>query len=148
MKKKCELNPHYYCKKKEELITEICRDNTCPWFLKNEIFLNCTWVACNFGPFTLQDIASMMGITRERVRQIEVKALKRLQHITRKEKLRDFWDETDRNFKYRSSPIAGGKNYGHPRNGKGFASANLVFPDGTAGGHPCGGQSEEGGRKR
>ena len=42
----------------------------------------------------------MMGVTRERIRQIESKALKRLQQKKRKNQLRDFSDESDRDLKY------------------------------------------------
>ena len=91
-KKEYENQSYYHCRKKGGLFTEICWDCTCAWFIRREVYLNCTWVACNFGPFTLEEIGSMMGITRERVRQIEVKALKRLQYRKRKEKLQDFAD--------------------------------------------------------
>lgn len=70
------------------MITEICQDSDCVCFLKSEIFCNCTWVACNYGPFTLEQVGNMMGVTRERIRQIELKALKRLQHKKRREQLR------------------------------------------------------------
>ena len=68
----------YVCKKRGTLIAEICTDTTCEWRLKNESFLNCTWVACNYGPFTLEEVGDMMGVTRERIRQIEAKALAKL----------------------------------------------------------------------
>jgi hypothetical protein len=84
------LNNLYKCRKKGSSITEVCLDATCEWRLKNETFLNCTWVACNFGPFTLEEVGEMMGVTRERIRQIEAKALKKLQHKKRRDQLRDF----------------------------------------------------------
>ena len=90
----------YRCRKKSHLIVEICQDATCEWRLKNEAFFNCTWVACNYGPFTLEEVGEMMGVTRERIRQIEAKALKKLQHKKRREQLKDFasssngWDMT------------------------------------------------------
>ena len=80
----------YTCKKKMTLINEICMDSTCEWRLKNESFFNCTWVACNYGPFTLEEVGDMMGVTRERIRQIEAKALKKLQHKKRRDQLKDF----------------------------------------------------------
>jgi hypothetical protein len=57
----------YKCKKRGGLVEGICEDSTCEWRLKNEGFLNCTWVACNFGPFTLEEVGEMMGVTRERI---------------------------------------------------------------------------------
>jgi len=87
---KCPVTNYYRCKKKNHLIMEICREHTCEWFIKNENFYNCTWVACNFGPFTLEEVGDMMGVTRERIRQIEAKALKKLQHKKRRDHLKDF----------------------------------------------------------
>ncbi len=84
------LNTLYKCKKKNTYIEEVCQDTACEWRLKNESFKNCTWVACNFGPFTLEEVGEMMGVTRERIRQIEAKALKKLQHKKRRDQLRDF----------------------------------------------------------
>jgi hypothetical protein len=80
----------YKCKKKVIFITEPCTDTTCEWWLKNEMFCNCTWVACNYGPFTLEEVGEMMGVTRERIRQIEAKALRKLQHKKRRDQLKDF----------------------------------------------------------
>ena len=42
-------------------------------------------------PLTLEDAGSIYGVTRERVRQIEVKALKKLRHPSKAKKLKDFW---------------------------------------------------------
>ncbi len=39
---------------------------------------------------TLEEIAKRFGLTRERIRQIEGKALRKLRHPSRSEKLRDF----------------------------------------------------------
>ncbi len=80
----------YKCKKTRAYIIEPCHDTVCDWWLKNETFCNCTWVACNYGPFTLEEVGEMMGVTRERIRQIEAKALRKLQHKKRRDQLRDF----------------------------------------------------------
>jgi hypothetical protein len=78
-KEKCALTHHYKCKKKGASIIDICEDTLCEWRLKSEKYLNCTWVACNFGPFTLEEVGAMLGVTRERIRQIEAAAIIRLQ---------------------------------------------------------------------
>lgn len=39
---------------------------------------------------TLEDVGKMFGVTRERIRQIEAKALRKLRHPSRSQKLRDF----------------------------------------------------------
>lgn len=38
----------------------------------------CVLVLSNRGPYTLEEIGQMMGLTRERIRQIEVSALHKL----------------------------------------------------------------------
>ncbi len=43
---------------------------------------------------TLEDVGRHVGVTRERIRQIEAKALRKLRHPSRAQKLRDFLDET------------------------------------------------------
>ena len=82
------------CKKNGLPVTETCHDTTCEWLLNQETYLNCTWVACDHGPFTLEEVGAMMGVTRERIRQIEAKALLKLNHRKRKALLDDFTDES------------------------------------------------------
>jgi RNA polymerase primary sigma factor len=40
--------------------------------------------------YTLEEVGKKLGVTRERIRQIEVQALGRLRHPTHARKLRDF----------------------------------------------------------
>lgn len=44
----------------------------------------------NGTPYTLEEVGKEFGVTRERIRQIEAKALKKLKHPTRAKALKDF----------------------------------------------------------
>ena len=41
-------------------------------------------------PRTLEEVGKEFNVTRERIRQIEAKALRKLRHPTRSKKLKDF----------------------------------------------------------
>ena len=43
-------------------------------------------------PRTLEEVGHEFEVTRERIRQIEAKALRKLRHPSRSKKLRDFLD--------------------------------------------------------
>ena len=43
---------------------------------------------------TLEEVGKQFDVTRERIRQIEAKALRKLRHPTRSDYLRSFLDET------------------------------------------------------
>jgi RNA polymerase primary sigma factor len=42
---------------------------------------------------TLEEVGSVFGVTRERIRQVEAMALRKLRHPSRSKKLRDFLDD-------------------------------------------------------
>ena len=43
-------------------------------------------------PATLEEVGLSFGVTRERIRQIEAKALSKLRHPSRSQQLRDYLD--------------------------------------------------------
>jgi len=43
---------------------------------------------------TLEEVGKQFDVTRERIRQIEAKALRKLRHPTRSDKLRSFIDSS------------------------------------------------------
>ncbi|MFA5283269.1 MAG: sigma factor-like helix-turn-helix DNA-binding protein, partial [Bacilli bacterium] len=43
-------------------------------------------------PRTLEEVGKEFGVTRERIRQIEAKAIRKLRHPTRAKKLGDYRD--------------------------------------------------------
>ena len=44
-------------------------------------------------PRTLEEVGKVFNVTRERIRQIEAKALRRLKHPNKMKKLKDFLDK-------------------------------------------------------
>ena len=45
----------------------------------------------NNEPLTLEEVGTIYGVTRERIRQIEANALKKLRHPSKTKELYEFW---------------------------------------------------------
>ncbi|MEA3431030.1 MAG: sigma-70 family RNA polymerase sigma factor [Nanoarchaeota archaeon] len=59
---------------------------------KQELVMRLKWGLDDGIIKTLQEVGDVMGLTRERIRQIEVEALKKLRHPSRVRGLRDFYE--------------------------------------------------------
>lgn len=55
-----------------------CTNVGCEYAIKQTAYLNCTFVAAEAGEHTLEAIGEMMGLTREGVRVIELRALRKV----------------------------------------------------------------------
>lgn len=55
-----------------------------------ELAETCALDVADRGGITLEDVGEILNLTRERIRQVEVKGLNKLRHHTRKNNLRDF----------------------------------------------------------
>ena len=70
--------------------SDVCDRTTCKWFVRNTYYNNCAWIGYEMGNHTLEEVGFMLGVTRERVRQIEAKALRKLRHKSRSQMLKPF----------------------------------------------------------
>jgi hypothetical protein len=70
--------------------SDVCDRTTCKWYVRNMYYNNCAWVGYEMGNHTLEEVGFMLGVTRERVRQIEAKALRKLRHKSRSQMLKPF----------------------------------------------------------
>ena len=63
-----------------------CTNIACEYAIKEPGYMNCSFVPSEAGEHTLEAIGDMMGITREGVRVIETRAIK---------KIREFFENTE-----------------------------------------------------
>ena len=84
-----------------------CTNLGCPYLIKDPGYMNCTFVAGEAGAHTLDAIAQMMKLTREGVRLIERRGLKKLREGL--EKL-DAKQARKRPPARKPSPLSGGDN--------------------------------------
>jgi DNA-directed RNA polymerase sigma subunit (sigma70/sigma32) len=76
----------------DEIITETCEEEECKWWINSCLHCNCTEVAAAEGGLTLEQVGTILGITRERVRQIEKAAMEKLRRSIKAEMLRTLID--------------------------------------------------------
>ena len=55
-----------------------CAKQECRHWISSKQFQNCTIIAANKGPLTLQEIGDIFGVTRMRICQIEKTVIKKL----------------------------------------------------------------------
>ena len=72
----------YKCVLKVKNDKSPCQENACRHFLNCKDDLNCSIVAAENGPKTLQEIGDYYGISRMRICQIEKALLKKLKGTT------------------------------------------------------------------
>jgi DNA-directed RNA polymerase sigma subunit (sigma70/sigma32) len=68
----------YDCILKVKNAKSKCKQTNCRHFLDSEQHLNCSIIAAEDGPMTLQEIGDFYGISRMRVCQIEKAILKKI----------------------------------------------------------------------
>ena len=55
-----------------------CTEKSCDWWIDSSLYRDCSFLAAQIRDHTLTEIGNMMGISRERVRQIEGIAINKL----------------------------------------------------------------------
>ncbi len=66
------------CFKEHQRHKTPCAKTTCRHWISCDKFQNCTILAANKGPLTLQEIGDIFGVTRMRICQIEKTVIKKL----------------------------------------------------------------------
>ena len=82
------MDENYSCVDRVKKCNLPCEEISCRHSLKSSKNLNCSLIAAEEGPLTLQEIGDFYGISRMRVCQIEKAILKKLKNTS--EKIADF----------------------------------------------------------
>jgi len=59
-----------------------CKRINCKFYINCRQFNNCTLIAADHGPKTLQEIGDIFGITRMRICQIQKRAIEKLSNFS------------------------------------------------------------------
>jgi DNA-directed RNA polymerase sigma subunit (sigma70/sigma32) len=74
-------NPiNFSCIKKNQIAKKVCNLNECRFNILNENYLNCSLIASEKGPLTLQEIGETFDLSRMRICQIEKAILSKLKN--------------------------------------------------------------------
>lgn len=66
------------CKQECVSSNKACQTNECRHYIDFDADLNCSLVAADNGPMTLEEVAKRVGLSLVRIKQIEEAALKKL----------------------------------------------------------------------
>jgi len=66
------------CFKEHQKHNVPCKKTSCRHWMSCENFQNCSILAANIGPLTLQEIGDIFGVTRMRICQIEKTVIQKL----------------------------------------------------------------------
>ena len=66
------------CFKIHKMEKKACKNSKCRFWINCKTHNNCTIIAANEGPMTLQEIGEIFGVTRMRICQIEKSILGKL----------------------------------------------------------------------
>ena len=69
------------CWKSNEANETPCTNKECRLWLKCKAMQNCTIIAAQDGPKTLQEIGNLHGLTRMRICQVEKEALRKIRDL-------------------------------------------------------------------
>lgn len=86
-------NPTPYKSTRDGILKEALEEALDSLTEREEMVVRLRWGLDEQDSKTLEEVGKMFGVTRERVRQIEAKALRKLRHPSRSQKLREFLDE-------------------------------------------------------
>jgi len=69
------------CWETSEATSTACKNKECRLWIKCKAAQNCTIIAAQEGPKTLQEIGNLHGLTRMRICQVEKEALRKIRDL-------------------------------------------------------------------